>query len=111
MRNGSLNYLTNGGSAGLFRQALGCAIQRDAALLFRQVLCQEINRHDIAVRTRTGNHRSSLRRHKRMMAAILAAMHIRQVHLHHREGRNAAHRVAERHLGVGERPRVEHHAE
>ena len=45
------------------------------------------------------------------MSEVFARLHIRQVHLHHREGRNAAHRVAERHRGVGERPRVEHHAE
>lgn len=53
--------------------------------LFREMLCQEINRHDIAVRTRTGNHRSSLRGYKRMMTELLTAMHIRQVHLNHRK--------------------------
>ena len=45
------------------------------------------------------------------MSKGFARLHIRQVHLHHREWRNAAHRVAERHRGVGESPRVEHHAE
>ena len=69
MRNGSLNYLTNGGSAGLFRE----------------VLCQEINCHDVSVCTRTGNHRSSLWRHERMMTELLTTMYIRQVHLNHRK--------------------------
>lgn len=68
-------------------------------LLFRQMLSEEINRHDIAVRTRTGNHRSSLRRHKRMVTEFLTAMHIRQVYLNHRKLRRLQ-RIVQRHRGV-----------
>ena len=67
--------------------------------LFREVLCQEINRHNVAVRTRTGNHRGSLRRYKRMMTELLPTMHIRQVHLNHRKLRRLQ-RIMQRHRGV-----------
>ena len=70
------------------------------------MLSEEINRHDIAVRTRTGNHRSSLRRHKRMMAEFLAAMHIRQVYLNHRK-LSRLQRIVQRHRGVRVRRRVD----
>lgn len=82
------------------------ANRQDAELLFRQVLSEEINRHDITVRTRTGNHRSSLRRHKRMMTEFLAAMHIREVHLNHRK-LSRLQRIVQRHRGVGVRRRVD----
>ena len=49
------------------------------------MLGEEINRHNVAVCARTGNHRSSLRRHKRMMTELLTTMHIRQMHLNHRK--------------------------
>ncbi len=70
------------------------------------MLSQEINRHDIAVRTRTGNHRSSLRRHKRMMTEFLTAMHIRQMHLNHRK-LSRLQRIVQRHRGVRVRRRVD----
>ena len=82
------------------------AIRQDAELLFCEVLREEINRHDITVRTRTGNHRSSLRRHKRMMTEFLTAMHIRQVHLNHRK-LSRLQRIVQRHRGVRVRRRVD----
>ena len=74
--------------------------------LFREMLRQEINRHDIAVRTRTGNHRSSLRRHKRMMTELLTTMHIRQMHLNHRK-LSRLQRIVQRHRRVRVRRRVD----
>ena len=74
--------------------------------LFREMLCQEINRHDIAVRTRTGNHRGSLRRHKRMMTELLTTMHIRQMHLNHRK-LSRLQRIVQRHRRVRVRRRVD----
>ena len=70
------------------------------------MLCQKINRHDIAVRTRTGNHRGSLRRHKRMMTELLTTMHIRQMHLNHRK-LSRLQRIVQRHRSVRVRRRVD----
>ena len=86
MRNGEPELFNKGGDRrGYSAQMLCCYSARCCAGLFRQMLGEEINRHDIAVRTRTGNHRSSLRRHKRMMTELLTTMHIRQMHLNHRK--------------------------
>ena len=45
------------------------------------------------------------------MSEVLARLHIRQVHLHHRQRGNAAHGIAQRHRSVGVSAGIEHHAE
>ena len=45
------------------------------------------------------------------MPEVLARLHIRQVHLHHRQRGNAAHGIAQRHRSVGVSAGIEHHAE
>ena len=90
----------------LFRQMLHWAIPPDAALLFRQMLRQEIYRHDVTVSAGAGNHRGGLRGYEGTVTELLTAVNVRQVHLNHRK----LHRlqsVVKRHGGMRVRRRID----